>query len=51
MKDPDDASFVLGIETYRDISLSASGLSERAYIENILKWFNMHTCSPGKLLC
>ena len=45
MKDLGNASFVLGIEIHRDRSLGVLGLSQRSYIEKILKRFNMSTCS------
>ena len=40
-------SFVLGIEIHRDRSKGVLGLSQKAYIEKILKKFNMHKCSPS----
>ena len=46
MKDLGDASVVLGIQIYRDRSQGILGLSQRGYIERILKRFNMHSCSP-----
>ena len=47
MKDLGEASFILGIETHRDRSKEVLGLSQKAYIEKILKKFNMHKCSPS----
>ena len=47
MKDLGEASFVLGIEIHRDRSKGVLGLSQKAYIEKILKKFNMHKCSPS----
>ena len=47
MKDLDEASFVLGIEIHRDRSKGVLGLSQKAYIEKILKIFSMHKCSPS----
>ena len=47
MKDLGEASFVLGIEIHRDISKGVLGLSQKAYIEKILKKFNTHKCSPS----
>ena len=45
MKDLGNASFVLGIEIHCDKSLGVLILSQRSYIEKILKRFNMSTCS------
>jgi hypothetical protein len=45
MKDLGDASYVLGIEIYRDRTRSVLGLSQRAYIDKMLKRYNMHNCS------
>ena len=47
MKDLGEASFVLGIEIYRDRSRNLLGLSQRAYINRVLKRFNMQTCKVG----
>ena len=47
MKDIGEASFVLGIEIHRDRSKGVLGLSQKAYIERILKKFSMHKCSPS----
>ena len=47
MKDLGEASFVIGIEIHRDRSKGVLGLSQKAYIEKILKKFNMHKCSPS----
>ena len=41
-------SFVLGIEIHRDRSKGVLGLSQKTYIEKILKKFNMHKCSPSR---
>ena len=46
MKDLSEASFVLGIEIHRDRTKGVLGLSQKAYIEKILKKFSMHKCSP-----
>ena len=45
MKDLGDAFFVLGIQIHRDRSKGILGLSQRGYIEKVLKRFNMHSCS------
>jgi hypothetical protein len=45
MKDFSEASFVLGIEIHRDKSKGVLGLSQKAYIEKVLKKFSMHKCS------
>ena len=47
MKDLGEASFVLGIEIHRDRSKGVLGLSQKAYIEKILKKFNMRKYSPS----
>ena len=47
MKDLGDASFVLGIQIHRDQSQGILGLSQKSYIEKILKRFGMHDCKPG----
>jgi hypothetical protein len=45
MKDLGEASFVLGIEIHRDRSKGVLRLSQKAYIEKVLKKFSMHKCS------
>jgi len=45
MKDLDEASFVLGI--YHDRNREVLGLSQKAYIDKILKKYGMHKCSPS----
>ena len=45
MKDLGDASYILGIEIHRDRSKGTLGLSQRAYIDKVLKRYNMHNCS------
>ena len=47
MKDLGDASFVLGIQIHRDPSRGILGLSQKSYIEKILKRFGMHDCKLG----
>jgi hypothetical protein len=46
MKDLDEASYVLGIEIRRDRRNGVLGLSQKSYIEKVLKKFNMHKCNP-----
>ncbi|XP_070005861.1 secreted RxLR effector protein 161-like [Nicotiana sylvestris] len=41
-----EASYVIGIEIHRDRSQRLLGLSQKAYIERILKRFGMKNCSP-----
>ena len=41
MKYLDEASFVIGIEIHRDRSQNLLGLFERAYVDRVLKRFNM----------
>ena len=45
MKDMGEASFVIGIEIFRDRSRGLLGLSQRAYIEQVLKRYGMENCS------
>jgi len=45
MKDLGDAFVVLGIQISCDRSRSILGLSQRGYIDKVLKRFNMHSCS------
>ena len=47
MKDLGDASFVLGIEIHRDRSRGILGLSQRNYIDKVLKRFGMQNSKPG----
>ena len=48
MKDLGKASSVLGIKILRDRPSDIMRLSQHTYIERILKWFNMQSCSFGK---
>jgi len=47
MKDLGEASYVLGIEIHRDRSNGILGLSQKIYIEKVLKKYNMHKCSAS----
>lgn len=47
MKDMGEASYVIGIEIFRDRSQGLLGLSQKNYIERVLEKFNMHKCSAG----
>ena len=47
MEDLREAYFVLGIEINRDRSRNLLGLSQRAYINRVLKRFNIQTCKAG----
>ena len=47
MKDLDNASFVLGIQIYRDRSRGILGLSQKSYIDKVLSRFGINNCSPG----
>ena len=47
MKDLGDASFVLGIQIHRDRSRGILGLSQKSYIDKVLKRFGMQDCRPG----
>jgi hypothetical protein len=42
MKDLGEASYVLGIQIHRDRRNGVLGLSQKAYLEKVLKKFNMH---------
>ena len=46
MKDLGDASFVLGIQICRDRSQGVLGLSQKNYINKVLKRFGMQNCKP-----
>ena len=48
MKDLGEASYVLGIKILYDMANGVLKLSQRAYIEKILKRFNMHNCKSTK---
>jgi hypothetical protein len=50
MKDLSEASFILGIEIYRDRRKGVLELSQKTYLENILKKFSMHECNLRLLL-
>jgi hypothetical protein len=45
MKDLGDASYILGIKIPWDIIKGVLDLSLKAYIEKVLKRYNMHDCS------
>jgi hypothetical protein len=47
MKDPGKARFVLRIEIHGDRMKAVLGLSQKTYIENVLKKFSMHKCSAS----
>jgi hypothetical protein len=46
IKDLGETSFVLGIEIHRDRRKEVLGLSQKAYLEKVLKKFSMHACNP-----
>jgi hypothetical protein len=46
MKGLGEASFILGIEIHRDRRKRVLGLSQKAYLEKVLKKFSMHACNP-----
>ncbi|KAL6315251.1 hypothetical protein AAG906_000330 [Vitis piasezkii] len=50
MKDLGNASFVLGIQIYRDHSRGILGLSQKAYIDKVLSRFGMSNYAPGDTL-
>jgi hypothetical protein len=45
MKDLGEASFILEIKIYQDRRNGVLGLSQNAYLENVLKKFSMHACN------
>ncbi|MBS2634144.1 hypothetical protein KFY46_25775, partial [Salmonella enterica subsp. enterica serovar 1,4,[5],12:i:-] len=47
MKDLGEASYVLGIEIHRDRAQGILGLSQKAYIEKMLKRYNMDKSSTS----
>ncbi|KAI5317734.1 hypothetical protein L3X38_037441 [Prunus dulcis] len=49
MKDFEEAAFVLGIEIQRDRARGLLGLSQKTYIERILKRFDMSMCFGQKV--
>ena len=50
MKDLGNASFVLGIQIYKDRSKGILGLSQKAYINKVLSRFGKSNCAPGDTL-
>src|ERR1041385_4540553 len=49
MKDIGEAAYILGIKIYRDRSRRLLALSQRTYLEKILKRFNMDNAKRGLL--
>ena len=47
MKDMGEASYVIGIEIFRDRSLGILGLSQKSYIDKFLERFCMMACSSS----
>ena len=47
MKDMGGASYVIGIEIFRNRSQGLLGLSNKAYINNVLEKFIMENCSAS----
>jgi hypothetical protein len=50
MKDLGEALFVLGIEILQDRRKGVLGLSQKAYLEKILKKYSMHASKPTSAL-
>ncbi|KAL0559465.1 hypothetical protein IC582_004076 [Cucumis melo] len=50
MKDMGEASYVIGIEIFRDRTHGLLGLSQKAYINKVLKKFKMDKCSSSVVL-
>ena len=46
MKDLGEASFVLGIEIHQNRRKGVLGLSQKVYLENVLKKYSMHASKP-----
>jgi hypothetical protein len=46
MKDLGEASFIIGIEIHRDRRKGVLRLSQKAYLEKILRKFSMYACNP-----
>jgi len=42
MKDMGEASYVIGVEIFRDRSQGLLGLSQKGYVERVLERFNMN---------
>ena len=51
MKDLGEAAYILGIKIYRERSRRLIGLSQSAYLDKILKKFNMDQSKKGSCLC
>jgi hypothetical protein len=49
MKDLGEAAYILGIKIYRDRSKRLIALSQDAYIDKVLNWFNMQDSKKGFL--
>ena len=47
MKDLGEASYIIVIEIHQDRSRGILGLSQRPYIDKVLKKYNMQNCSPS----
>ena len=47
MKDMGEATYVIGIEIFRNRSQGLLGLSQKAYISKVLERFKMDKCSAG----
>ena len=46
MTDLGNASYVLGVQIYRDRSKNILGLSQKSYIEKLLQRYDIHDCKP-----
>ena len=49
MKDLGDVFFILGIHIHWDRSQGILGLSQKSYIETILKRYGMQDCKPSDI--
>lgn len=50
MKDLGKTSFVLNIKIYHDKDRKLLRLSQKTFVEQVLKRFNMHNCKGDKVL-
>ena len=48
MKDIGEATYILGIQIDRDRSRRFLGLSQKTYIDKVLKRYDMAYCKPGE---
>ena len=49
MKDMGEATYVIGIEIFRNRSQGMLGLSQKSYINKVLERFKMQNCSTSPI--